>query len=854
MTDIVDDTAAPAAPPGASPLAFRTGRFDYPRAAFWVAMAMGAGGAGVAVAAGPSLVGPVGAVLLIGVAAAGVVFLMWLTGLGRYVGLFPARGAAEAASMAIGRAEFQMLEALEEPAFVAEHGSAPIAANAAYLEAAQAAGALGQSARPPAMDRLFGADPVVSAPMYRLANAARRGQARREELPAAALDRAGGLVRYEACVAPMPGGRTLWRLRALGPAPASDPTVADPRRLFIDEAPLGFFSVKPDGAIAYMNQALRAVLGVGEEAAGLRLKDIVKDDLTRLLRRDRRGFAPIASPITLRARDGMETKARLLSTWPAADPDGASRSFVLFDAPAEARPESAPAPAPAHAIEGFFENAPFGAAVLDSSDPALAAILDVNPALMEMSQGRAAPGAAFADLFEAGEGPGELAAKLREASAQPIELVIAGNPPCAAHVHFAPAADGRGLAYVVNVAGQREIEQRLAQSEKMREIGTLASGVAHDFNNTLTVVLLSVEHLLTRHPVGDPDFEDLHKINTHSLRARELTEMLLAYARQKTFKREILDVSALIVQVQELARRLVGDAIVFNAVHARDLPHIKVDKTQLERVLMNLVTNARDAMLSKESGRARGGAKLTLRSDLVTAEEARALGHHPIADGRYVLIEVSDTGPGIKPEDQAKIFRSFFSTKEPGKGTGLGLTTSYGIVKQLGGYIFFDSEPGRGATFRIYLPAYDPLPEEIEEMARKDRERIEGRSVDLAARGRILLVEDEDEVRRAVRRTLTEFGCEVEEAEDGEEGLERIRTKPGAYDLIISDVSMPLMTGPEMLRAAGIEALGAAKVLFLSGYAPESLGALLEEYQVSFLPKPVRTAELASKVKEMMGV
>jgi two-component system cell cycle sensor histidine kinase/response regulator CckA len=843
MTDI-----AGSPPPPRRTFSFASSEFDFARAAFWTAMAVGAAGAGVAIAGGPAI-GPVGAVLLIGVAMTGVVFLMWLTGLGKFVGLYPARGAAEAVSLSVSRSEFALLDALEEPALVAEHGATPLAANAAYNAASQAAGVLGESARPPAMDRLFGADPVVSAPMYRLANAAKRGQARREELPAALLGKGNTPTRYEISVSPMPGGRTLWRLRDLGPAGTVENAPTDAKRLFIDEAPIGFFSARPDGVVLYMNQALRAVLGVGEQTSGLKLRDVIKEDFTRVLRRDRKGVAPGRMTITLKARDGVETVATALTTWPASDTDGACRTIVFFngkDAPVDGDAQARPVTP----VDGVFSNAPFGAAVLDGIDAAAASILDANPALIDATQGRALRGARFADLFEASEGPAELARKLRSASDQPVELMLATSPPLAAHVHFASAGDGRGLAYVVNVSEQREIEQRLAQSEKMREIGTLASGVAHDFNNTLTVVLLSTEYLMRRHPMGDPDFEDLHKINTHAMRARELTEMLLAYARQKTFKREILDVSALVVQVQELARRLVGDSIDFKVTHTRDLPFIKVDKTQIERVLMNLVTNARDAMNS--AGR---GGKLTLRTGLVDAAEARAAGHQSVADGDYVVIDVIDTGPGIKPEDQSKIFRSFFSTKEPGKGTGLGLTTSFGIVKQLGGYIFFDSVVGKGTTFRIYLPAYEPTVEEVEEMARRDRERVAGgRVVDLATRGKILLVEDEDGVRRALSRTLKEFGCEVDEAENGEDALEVMNAAPGAYDLIISDVSMPLMTGPEMLRAAGAQALGKAKVLFLSGYAPESFAKLLEEYPVSFLAKPVSAAELAGKVKEILGV
>ncbi|HVY02658.1 MAG TPA: ATP-binding protein, partial [Caulobacterales bacterium] len=579
----------------------------------------------------------------------------------------------------------------------------------------------------------------------------------------------------------------------------------------------------------------------------------LKDDPAKLLKRDRKGFGPLRANITLRARDGMETPAVALTAWPASDSDGASRTVVFFhgqDAPSGET--AAPARAPAGPIDGFFENAPLGAALLDSADLAQGVILESNPALMDMAQGRAAPGARFADLFDGSDGPAELARRLRGASpSQHVELTLATSPPRAVHIHFARGPDGKGLAFVTNVAEQREIEQRLAQSEKTREIGVLAAGVAHDFNNTLTVVMHSTEYLLSRHPVGDPDFEDLNKINTYTLRSRELTEMLLAVARQKTFKREIVDVSGMIVQVHELTRRVVGDKIDFKVVHARDLPLIKVDKSELERVIVNLVTNARDAINAKDGGR---GGVLTLRTLTANAQDAHALGHHSVEAGDYVVIEVADTGTGIRPEDQGKIFKNFFSTKEPGKGTGLGLTTSFNIVKQLGGFIFFDTAVGKGTTFRIYMPAYEPTAEELEEMARRDRERLAGRGKDLAARGKILLVEDEDGVRRALARTLKGFGCEIVEAENGEDALDVLAANPGAFDLIISDVSMPLMTGPEMLRAMPAEALGKAKVLFLSGYAPESFAKMLEEYPVSFLSKPVGAAELAAKVRELLGL
>ncbi|MGE3302788.1 MAG: hybrid sensor histidine kinase/response regulator, partial [Hyphomonadaceae bacterium] len=285
MTDIAD---APRRAPAQNE---QGAGFDLPRAAFWTATAIGASGAGVAIAGGPA-VGPVGAVLLIGVAMTGLVFLMWLTGLGKYVGLYPARGAAEAAAFVVSRSEFALLDALEEPALVAENGATPLAANAAYLSASQAAGALGESARPPAVDRLFGADPLVSAPMYRLANAAKRSQSRREILPAARFGRTRGASRYEVSVAPMQGGRTLWRLRDLGAAAPEEAAAADARRLFMEDAPIGFFAAAPDGRVLYANKALRAACGVGDDADEIKFRDLLKDEPARLLRRDRKG-APV---------------------------------------------------------------------------------------------------------------------------------------------------------------------------------------------------------------------------------------------------------------------------------------------------------------------------------------------------------------------------------------------------------------------------------------------------------------------------------------------------------------------------------------------------------------------------------
>jgi two-component system cell cycle sensor histidine kinase/response regulator CckA len=828
----------------------RGGGFDPLQILFWGSAALGLGAAGVAITAGPS-VGQAGAILLVLVAAVGMVLFFWMSrGAGRVHGAFPERGAVAAAALLGARDEFALIDALDEAALVTDQHLSPLTANAAYLEIAEIAGVLGESDRPPMLSRLFGADPMLSAPMFRLSRAAQAGQLRRETLPVTTAI-AGRHARYEACVGPMPGGHVLWRLREIGAVEAPEDG-GERTQLFLDDAPVGFFAARADGSIAYMNRALRAVLGVGDDPASLRVKDIVKEDPARLIRKDRRGFGPTRMRVTLKGFDGHETSATALSFWPTEDDDGASRTFVFFsdvEAPGAFEPVRADSAAAGDVV---FAHAPFGVAVLDASDPASAAILDANTALMDMTQAKATPSTPFADLFEAAEGPNALAQRLRQALNDPVEVALATDPPMAAHVYFARSADGGGIAYVLNVTQQRELETRLAQSEKMREIGELAAGVAHDFNNLLTVVMQTCSYLLRRHPVGDADYPMLREISDHATTAKELSEMLRAYARQQTFAREVFDVGDFIGSRQELIRRIMGSTIPYEIRHGRDLPYVKVDKTQLERVLVNLATNARDAMTPKGAPMAKDG-KLTVRTSVVNAETARGFGHNPIEDGDYVMIEVEDTGGGIKPEHAAKIFRPYHSTKEAGKGTGLGLATSYGIIKQSGGYIFFTSKLGVGTTFRIFLPAYDPTAEELEEIAAKERALIAPPPKDVSGRGRILFVEDLVPVRRATVRNLKDCGYEVEEAGDGAEALEILGRNPGAFDIIISDVSMPVMTGPEMLQEADPAMIGKAKVLFLSGYAPESFSHMLEQYPVHYMSKPVTMEQLVGRVKELLA-
>ncbi|MES1196986.1 MAG: hypothetical protein ABUL55_00025, partial [Pseudomonadota bacterium] len=438
----------------AEPQNGRGGRLDPLQILFWVSVAIGLAAAGVAVTAGPS-VGRAGAVLLILLMSAGLVLFFWMSrGAGRRHGAFPERGALENAMLSASRSEAAIVEALDEAAMVSDRNLSPLAANAPYIAIAEASGALGESDRPPMMSRLFGADPLLSAPMFRLAKSAGQGQVRREMLPPTTLAAGGKPMRYEAVVTPMGANRVLWRLREIG---AGEDRTQEDRQIFIDDAPIGFVATRADGSIAYMNRALRVVLGVGEDPTQLKLRDVLKDDPSKLVRRDRRGLGMSRAKITLRAHDGDETHATALTFWPSDTKDQTARTLIFFTE--EENPEEMTLRVPASVeADGVFMHAPFGAAVLDATDPAAAALLDSNPALMEMTQGRAAPGVAFADLFEASEGPTALAQRLRKAINEQVELTLATSPPISCHVQFARSGDGKGIAYLVNVSEQRELE------------------------------------------------------------------------------------------------------------------------------------------------------------------------------------------------------------------------------------------------------------------------------------------------------------------------------------------------------------------------------------------------------------
>ncbi|MFY0632546.1 MAG: response regulator [Vannielia sp.] len=396
------------------------------------------------------------------------------------------------------------------------------------------------------------------------------------------------------------------------------------------------------------------------------------------------------------------------------------------------------------------------------------------------------------------------------------------------------------LVAVLNDATElKTLEAQFVQSQKMQAIGQLAGGVAHDFNNLLTAIAGHCDLLLLRHDQGDPDYGDLVQINQNANRAASLVGQLLAFSRKQNLQPEVLDMRETLSDLGHLLNRLVGERVNLALSHEPDLPSIRADKRQLEQVIMNLVVNARDAMPE--------GGTITVETQQRVLEEEMHRDRATVPPGGYVVVCVSDEGSGIHPDKIGKVFEPFWTTKRPGEGTGLGLSTAYGIVKQTGGYIFVDSVLGQGSCFTLYLPVHD-RPEEA------PRPTADALPRDHSAEGEgvILLVEDEAPVRAFASRALRMRGYTVLEAENAEDALKMLEDIELKVDVFVTDVIMPGMDGPSWVRKA-LEMRPDVKVVFVSGYAEDSFDneqALIPNSV--FLPKPFSLNELTAKVHDQI--
>jgi len=398
-----------------------------------------------------------------------------------------------------------------------------------------------------------------------------------------------------------------------------------------------------------------------------------------------------------------------------------------------------------------------------------------------------------------------------------------------------PGPDGtqRLHGVLLEVTEQKQMEKRLAQAARMEAVGQLASGVAHDFNNLLTIIKGYSSQLMERNP-DTADFRAAKEIDQAADRAASLTHQLLAFGRKQTLQPRILDLNGIVRGLEKMLRRLLSEKVELAIVTFPGLGHVKADPIQVEQVLLNLVVNARDAM-SK-------GGRLIIETG--EKELQRDFGHDEtlVRAGSYVILSVSDTGIGMDAATRARIFEPFFTTKGVGKGTGLGLATVYGIIKQSNGYIQVESEPGKGATFRVYLPKVDHQPAVTQKATMTE--------VHKHGTGTILLAEDEPLLRELGETILTQAGYNVLSAPTPQALRTLIADYSGEIDLLLTDVVMPGMSGPELVQIVR-ERWPNVRVLFMSGYADDEIEDL--DRNAAFLQKPFTPSELISKISQVLG-
>ena len=612
----------------------------------------------------------------------------------------------------------------------------------------------------------------------------------------------------------------------------------------LDQAGIVSAIVEPDGYI------VAASNGFALRATGEPDTDMAHAEFVTFLRQDEDDRISYA-------RDGKNGAPITLYYLPIADPDlvgnraGDSHPslMLLVDSGIGLGGGSSELATAVPNLEALLGQLPLGLAMADRDG----LLLFANPAFMRAAgrEGEGPPpypsdlvvqedkGALSNAVRRFAHGPatsGDVAVRLSGQPDEPVSLTLAGV---------------RGLGNAAVLLGlndnseEKRLKRQIAQATKMQAVGQLAGGVAHDFNNVLTAILGICDLMLLRHVPGDSDYDDIQQIRANSNRAASLTRQLLAFSRQQTLRPEVLQLPDVVSEVSQMLKRLIGEKIRLQVTHDRNLGRVRADPSQLEQVIVNLAVNARDAVQAKGDGRG----ELRIATKRVTAADIRAMRSEIVPAGDYTVLVVSDTGTGIAPDKIGKIFEPFFTTKEQGKGTGLGLSTVYGIVKQSGGFIFADSEMGKGTTFSVYLPVFHESPDAKRQREEADKPAAPQR--EWAGGGKLLLVEDEDPVRAVAERALSRQGYEVVTASDGEEGLEYVQ-RGEEFDLIVSDVVMPVMDGPAMARAIR-EKRPDMPILFMSGYAEEQLRREIDIEDMHFLPKPFSVAQIADKVAKVLG-
>lgn len=501
---------------------------------------------------------------------------------------------------------------------------------------------------------------------------------------------------------------------------------------------------------------------------------------------------------------------------------------------AEELPRRKTAPPPEALLVDEFDLLPVPLLKLDGG----AMILRANEPARDML-GDAAPGQSLGLLLdglgrEIGDWVADVAAG-RTTGGSEVLHIKGDGPQKFIQVTLTRGSGDQVTAVLSDASALKTLEAQFVQSQKMQAIGQLAGGIAHDFNNLLTAITGHCDLLMLRHDKADPDYADLDQISQNANRAAALVRQLLAFSRKQTLKPRMMDLRDTLSDLTHLLNRLVGERIVLTFDHDPSLRMIRADRRQLEQVIMNLVVNARDAMPN--------GGDITVTTDNFKLDDCTEINRATLPSGDYVRVQVRDQGCGISNDDLTKIFEPFYTTKRTGEGTGLGLSTAYGIVKQTGGYIFCDSALGLGSTFSLFFPAHDKTiePEPEEQAARPSLSRRESDAT-------VLLVEDETAVRAFASRALKLQGFNVLEAACAEDALALLADPGLKVDVFVTDVVMPGMDGPTWVKTALGDRPG-TKVIFMSGYAEDVFNEGRDPVPNSaFLAKPFSLSELTALV------
>jgi two-component system cell cycle sensor histidine kinase/response regulator CckA len=828
------------------------------------------------------------ALLLIGAAvasymlddAARSVFILWflavLAAIGLLALLLYAVGILQFSARAVRNDLTKLIVDSERIGYLClDEDGKVIYANATYLAFAGA----GTTGDPKSIERLFSGPPEVTEAVYRLAKAAREGRNQVEEIRMTPALTGGGEVGwYRVRVRALErSGRTLslWSVADRTREREKQENVFQELQHaidYLDHAPAGFLSAEADGQVVYLNATLAGWLGLdiaqlGPE--GITLNDIVSGGGAALLAGTVGAPGTVSTEtidLDLKRSGGRSLPVRLFHSvaFAADGTRGPSRTLVLNRSPGEDVAEGLRAAEVRFAR--FFNSTPLAIATVNKagqvvrSNAPFARTFALEMSRLPPEESRSIISAVAPEeraqlktaLEAAHRGVGDIA---------PLDLNLTGETPRSARF-FISAVEERendeesAIVYALETTEQQKLQEQFFQAQKMNAIGQLAGGVAHDFNNHLQSILGFADLLLSSHKPTDGSFADIVQIKNSANRAKSLVRQLLAFSRQQTLTPEEIHIGERLSELSNMLKRSIGPKVELDVRYARDLWSVHADPASFDNMIINLAVNARDAMPS--------GGKLTIRTSNISAAESRRHDSEQVPEGEYALIEVEDTGTGMPPEVLEKIFEPFFTTKEVGRGTGLGLSSVYGFVQQSGGVILCDSTLGKGTTFSIFLPRFQPKAVNVQkavatghgEAARMQTESstpAPAAQLDLTGQGIILLVEDEEAVRNFAARALTSRGYTVLQAPSGLEGLEIAKGRINEIDLVVSDVVMPEMDGPTMLgelRRLNPE----IKVIFVSGYAEEAFRKNLPEgQQFNFLPKPFSLKQLVETVKTIIS-